>query len=270
MPINLTDAGKERERALHVRLVMQLEEEAEQVIFDSLQKVANAAADVYEKTQSLAAVELVTLSHQFNIARTLEELYNFAATTFSGRVFDAVGRKFFNHYLEIKDAQSTFDRALDAWILENAFTQAQLITDTTRKDLARLIIDAGAANLTVNETTKLIREKLGEDVAATRARTIARTETHNAATFASLTSASALDADLGLQLQKIWLAVDDSRTRPDHSATERQTLKTPIPVNDLFLVGTKRMSRPGDPSGGADQVVNCRCSLGFETTNETG
>ncbi len=257
MPINLTDAGKERERALHVRLVMQLEEEAEQIIADSLQKVANAAADVFQQTQSLAAVEMVTLSHQFQIARTLEELYRFAAITFSSRVFDAVGRKFFNRYLEIKDAQSTFDRALEAWILENAFEQAQLITDTTRKDLAKLILDAGAANLTVNETTKLIREKLGEQIAASRARTIARTETHNAATFASLTSASALDNDLDLGLKKIWLAVDDKRTRPDHSATERQTLKTPIPINDLFRVGSKRMSRPGDPNGGASQVVNC-------------
>lgn len=266
MPINLTDAGKERERALHVRLVMQLEEEAEQILFDALQKVANAAAEVYEQTQSLAAVELVTIGHQMMVANTLEELYRFAATTFSQRVFDSVGRKFYNHYLEIKDAQSTFDRALEAWILANAFEQAQLITDTTRKDLAKLILDAELANFTINEITKLIREKLGEQIAASRARTIARTETHNAATFASLTSAQALDADLGLQLKKIWLAVDDARTRPDHNVADNQK----VPIDSSFKVGSTSMARPGDPRGGASQVVNCRCAMGFETTDITG
>lgn len=266
MPINLTDAGKERERALHVRLVMQLEEEAEQILFDSLQKVANAAAEVYQQTQSIVAVEMVTIGHQMMVANTLEELYRFAATTFSGRVFNAVGQKFFNRYIEIKDARSTFDRALEAWILENAFEQAQLITDTTRKDLTKLIIDAEQANITVDEITKLIKIKLGEQIASSRARTIARTETHNAATFASLTSAKALDADLGLQLQKIWLAVDDKRTRPDHNVADNQK----VPIDSLFKVGGTSMSRPGDPRGGASQVVNCRCALGFETSTEIG
>lgn len=266
MPINLTDAEKERERALHVRLVMELEEEAEQILFEALQKVANAAAEVYEATQSLVAVELVTVGHQMTIAKTLEELYSFAAITFSDRVFNVVGRKFFSRYLETKDAQSAFDRALEAWITANAFEQAQLITDTTRKDLAKLIIDAGAVNLTISETSKLIREKLGEQIAASRARTIARTETHNAATFASISSAKAVDTELGLDLKKIWLAVDDKRTRPDHNKADNQK----VPIDSFFKVGSTFMSRPGDPKGGASQVVNCRCALGYETSNVTG
>jgi uncharacterized protein with gpF-like domain len=57
--------------------------------------------------------------------------------------------------------------------------------------------------------------------------------------------------------QKEWVAVNDARTRDDHSAANGQV----VDQDADFIVGGAPLKYPGDPSGPAQQVVNCRCTF---------
>lgn len=94
---------------------------------------------------------------------------------------------------------------------------------------------------------------------ASRAVTVARTETigaTNGGAFAGAVQRAAMDGTLDTA-EKQWLATMDQRTRPAHQLADQQR----VGLLEPFTVGGARMMFPGDPSGPADQVINCRCSL---------
>jgi uncharacterized protein with gpF-like domain len=89
-----------------------------------------------------------------------------------------------------------------------------------------------------------------------RALRIARTEVMSASNFGAMKGVEVL----GMPIQKYWIATYDSRTRDSHLVVEQQN---PIDFDSDFEVGGTRMSQPGDPRGGAAEVINCRCSIAF-------
>jgi hypothetical protein len=94
-----------------------------------------------------------------------------------------------------------------------------------------------------------------------RAATIARTETHAAATFGSIESVREAEEELGVRMMKVWLPTLDARTRDAHAAMSGHP---PIPLDEKFNVGGELMDRPGDPSASAENVIGCRCALAYE------
>ena len=67
---------------------------------------------------------------------------------------------------------------------------------------------------------------------------------------------------MGIELEQTWLATPDGRTRPSHRELDGES----VPVSSRFSNGCRF---PGDPSGPAEEVMNCRCTLianlrGFE------
>lgn len=69
---------------------------------------------------------------------------------------------------------------------------------------------------------------------------------------------SARLADAGgrtAEVKKIWTAILDSKTRPEHAAADYQK----VGINDSFVVGGESLKYPRDPSGSAGNVINCRC-----------
>lgn len=76
--------------------------------------------------------------------------------------------------------------------------------------------------------------------------------------FASDQTARSLAGDVGVQLEKAWVFVSDERTREDHAAMDSGDY---IPLDEDFDVGGEAMEYPGDPSGSAENVINCRCSV---------
>src|SRR3546814_9351006 len=85
----------------------------------------------------------------------------------------------------------------------------------------------------------------------TRAQRSARTEStgaYNAAGLAAL-------ADEG-EASKVWIATEDSRTRPSHADADRQVQ----PLTAPFEVGASALLIPGDPTGPPHETVNCRCT----------
>lgn len=85
-----------------------------------------------------------------------------------------------------------------------------------------------------------------------RAKTIARTEGHR------IQQTSARDAQYaakkkGADVVKMWDSALDGRTRPSHARIDGEIRE----LDEKFSNGLKY---PGDPSGGAAEVVNCRCT----------
>lgn len=99
------------------------------------------------------------------------------------------------------------------------------------------------------------------DVVASRAQTIARTEIISASNAGSIAQMSLIAADGDL---KQWLATGDTRTRESHRLADGQA----VPLDSTFDVGGSRLRYPGDPQGPADEIVNCRCTLTYELTDE--
>ncbi len=61
----------------------------------------------------------------------------------------------------------------------------------------------------------------------------------------------------GVVKKKKWRAAGGKRTREDHRKANGQIVN----VDEPFTVGGEKLMYPGDPSGSAKQIVNCRCTM---------
>ena len=120
----------------------------------------------------------------------------------------------------------------------------------------RIIRDGRAENLTLRQIAKNISDKV-IPITRARAATIARTETHNAASFANHSYHGTVADDLGMEMVKQWVSTSDGRTRSAHSAANGQQR----PMSEDFIIGGAPMGYAGDPKGGARNVINCRCVI---------
>ena len=110
----------------------------------------------------------------------------------------------------------------------------------------------------ISQAVDLVLTASGSDRWPNRARTVARTETL-AAVNAGVFRAAELDAQARGDVApfKVWLSTADRRTRPTHrEADQQRTL-----LSEPFVVGGAQLLYPGDPTGPAQEVINCRCTL---------
>jgi hypothetical protein len=144
---------------------------------------------------------------------------------------------------------------------------AEEITDTTKEQIRRFLIQAQEQNLTINETIKLLRVS---DLTDYRAALIARTETGRAANVGSVVGA----VSTGLVTVKEWIATRDARTRriPRDQTDHLSMDGVQVPIDETFTVkGIKYidlMLHPCDSSAHAGNVCNCRCTLGYEAQRD--
>jgi SPP1 gp7 family putative phage head morphogenesis protein len=153
---------------------------------------------------------------------------------------------------------SSFDGLIAEWASTEALRKAKLISDTDIDDVLGVISDGMLEGSTIPEITKGIRNKAG--LTAYRASVVARTETHNAATYASIQSVKEIEQETGVRFMKQWIATNDDRTRDSH----RDMIGSdPIPTDDKFYVNGEWMDRPGDSSASPENIINCRCQVIF-------
>ena len=140
------------------------------------------------------------------------------------------------------------------------------ITDTTKEQIRRFLIQSAEKNYTLPETIALLRTAGITDY---RAELIARTETGRAANIGSMVGATST----GLVTIKEWIAARDNRTRreprdhTDHLIMDGTKLPMEkqfhVPNNQVGL-GYELMDHPCDSKASAANVCNCRCTLGYE------
>lgn len=90
-----------------------------------------------------------------------------------------------------------------------------------------------------------------------RAMTVARTESAGAQSAATLDAALLRQEVLGEEIESVWTATVDSKTRPEHFAADGQRVK----LGSAFDVGGYALRYPGDDQGPPEMVINCRCAL---------
>lgn len=152
-------------------------------------------------------------------------------------------------------------RSLDFEKLVNDYfrTRTLILAGISARIALRIdtIIRQGRADdLTLPQIAREITSKV-IPLTRSRAALIARTETHNAASFASHMYHNQVRNDLGIKMLKRWTATNDARTRSAHSIANGQT----VDMDEKFTVGGTQMEFAGDPAGGAKNTVNCRCVI---------
>jgi hypothetical protein len=142
------------------------------------------------------------------------------------------------------------------------------ITNTTKEQIRRFLIQSAEQNYTLPETIALLKTAGITDY---RAELIARTETGRAANIGSMVGATST----GLVTIKEWIAAKDNRTRriPIDQFDHLNMDGTKIPMDATFKLQNKKggfdlMLHPCDSSGSAGDVCNCRCTLGYEAQRD--
>lgn len=157
---------------------------------------------------------------------------------------------------------------ITAWRAQwmSARTQALMgVPDQITKQIRDAVQDDATTNgPNPTSAANIVKNLLNPDAPtwASRAQTIARTETlsaNNQGGLASWTAVHQSLAPMGGQVYKTWLATEDSRTRPDHIDIDG----TEVGVDDSFSVGEDTMNGPGDESADPGNTINCRCTLTY-------
>lgn len=133
------------------------------------------------------------------------------------------------------------------------------INQTTTRFIEKTLNEAIQNGWGADETASRLED---DEMTKARARMIVRTETVRAANFAQLAAAD----NETYEVEKEWIAVEDSRTRTwastrgkadhTHAGVDGQRVGLYEPYNNGLMF-------PGDPMGSAAQTINCRCTQGF-------
>lgn len=132
--------------------------------------------------------------------------------------------------------------------------------NTTTYDVLRGTLDTSLAEgISQGEgTAKLIERLLLEtegvyaNMTAGRAEVIARTESATSENYGIYATYKVEGVT-----KKTWLSTRDDRTREAHIEADGQT----VGIDEKFLVGVEELDFPGDPSGSAGTVIQCRCTM---------
>ncbi len=179
----------------------------------------------------------------------------------------------------ITQAEETLiEEALNGYYGARSAEQANIITTTTQKNIDNAI---AAARQTRDEAGQVLsqREQAREAGARVsrnlkgRQKSIATTETQNAAEAAKATEAEILSGKTASviagsaafgNIPKEWVTVGDQNVRDSHVAADSQV----VDISSPFRVGGQLLRYPGDTSLGASaaNVINCRCSSIYDAT----
>lgn len=158
-----------------------------------------------------------------------------------------------------KKALSNFDSYVTEWASTEALKKARSIADTDTDDVLRVIQTGLLEGASIPEISKGIRKVTG--LTPYRASVVARTETHNAATLASIESVRDVEEQSNTVFLKRWIPTNDPRTRDSHAVMLGSEA---IGLDEPFIVDGESLDRPGDPSGSAGNIIHCRCQIIFE------
>ena len=251
---SITGLAPQREQALTERMTLRLARAYEPRI----------TREIYRATKDIASGNVNAIdTHEQNMNKILTGLYSRAFKEFGQRMWNAIKKS--NTDMEVKrdgDVPLTpyFDLARQLWIKANAASKVTLITGTTSEQAKKIIQEAAAEAVGLGydekQTARLIQQRIAEDggtLSRLRSRVISRTESHAASNASTQMAAVAS----GLPMMKEWVASISDRTREDHAIANGQVVK----MDEPFIVGGEQLMYAGDPSGSAEQVINCRCSI---------
>ena len=147
---------------------------------------------------------------------------------------------------------------LDSKINEGLYKRLGEDVDQLKKDIASEVsrgISTGASFEQIGQQIgfKMMGKYDAPGGALAKAMTIARTEGHR------IQVQSTMDAcykakEIGADVVKQWDSTMDKKTRSAHQKVDGEVRELDEPFSNGLMF-------PGDPNGGAGEVVNCRCAL---------
>lgn len=252
----------EKERRIQEAIEARLAARYERILRREISAASRDAAAAYKESRSIdAAVQ----AHNDRIKKALLSMWTAAFQSTGERVDRQISQavKGYRPRHFKRQMSDSFQRSLDMFIRRWAAKKIVQIGSTTRKQVAEDVKRGIEEGLSVNDIASFISQR-GRELAGYRANLIARTEVHSASQAGSL----AVAKDSGVVDLKEWISVEDARTRgQDDNDEYDHTNVDPVPINSKFLIrgqnGDAVLEYPGDPSGPAGAIINCRCVLGY-------
>lgn len=248
--------NKQRQRAMDAALQDRLSARFERALRLEIAKTMREVADAYEKRGELA-IPLALSEHSAGIQRTLEADYRLVATHFGKRLLDEA-KGYEGPDVTKASLLEQLGFAVGSFIGRVMATKVTQINKTTESQIRNIIRGGLDEGLGVDKIGRRIRE-LASPMSALRAHIIARTETHTAANFGAQTAAELT----GLNMKREWVSASDDRTRDTSEADHVDANGQIVGMKEPFIVSGERLMFPGDPSGSAANIINCRCSVVF-------
>lgn len=220
-------------------------------ILSDLKAIVKRLEIAFTPTEATAVIENYIF---VEISALLEEMY---LTT---------GKLFFNNIQkELRPRKfQQFEDYVNEFMQLYAAEKVQSISDTLKKILNDSLLKSFNEGLSVQQAAKNINN-LAPEIATRRALVIARTEIIGAANYGTYTGAEQVAQQFPeVGIKKSWFTNIDGRERAAHRAANGQTVE----MNEIFIVNGEEMRRPHDPNGSASNVIQCRCTLLFQRTNE--
>lgn len=160
---------------------------------------------------------------------------------------------------------NTFEDTMRHYALTMAGARISSITATSEKYIRGAIESAiefaREDGLGVLQTRNLIEEYLYDSlgtIGKSRAKMIAQTELISASNIAAQEGIKST----GLEYRKFWSTSGLPRVRESHIQAQEDSLAANgLREDELFSNG---LAFPGDPSGAAEEVINCRCIAEYE------
>lgn len=182
-----------------------------------------------------------------DVSEYLDTCYSNA---FIGTIFDAHGQGV--PFLAPID-QKAMVRAvqLDSKISKGLYTRLGEDVALLKKKITAQVSRGIATGMTFSDVAKQL--EMQSRIGYNNAIRIARTEGHRIQTTATM-DAMTEAKDRGADVVKQWDATLDGGTRESHIAVDGQ-------IRELKEKFSNGLDYPGDPSGRAAEVINCRCAL---------
>lgn len=249
---------REKYKAVWLRMLAEGEIRLARDSYRLFKAQGSRAANAYEASSSIPAVVEAITSGRRDWQKVLIAHY---ALTIKGMA------EFTNEQLTGTKAQKqNFQMRIQNFINSQGLKKSGLITDTTIEIAKKIITDGQADGVGEQAIGKALQDAIGGAVSDHRARTIARTETHGAATYAMQETAKEVQIQTGANMTREWVAVEDSRTREAHAEADTQV----VGMDEPFDVGGELLDRPGDPSGSPENTINCRCVVAYHFIDASG
>ena len=148
------------------------------------------------------------------------------------------------------------DPRVGKFIKRQGLANAKLVKDTAKNKVNQIIETAQKEGLGIEEIGTRLNEKLTELKHYETVR-IAQTELNSAGNFAADESLKQAEKITGLKLGEEWIASGLDNMRDAHADANGQV----VAVGESFDVGGEKLEYPGDPSGSAENVINCHCTI---------
>jgi hypothetical protein len=241
-----------------------IEKRGQKMAFNAIKKQYKAVFDlvgIYQPDQLLASIDKVVTSESI-----MEFFINYYP------MFAEIGTAYRKDVFSQKDAEddmyeSLFMQQLRSYGLVEAGKKITSITATTetfiRGAVESAVTEAVESGYGIDKTSRLIRKYLTDslgDIGRSRAKMIAQTEMISASNQAAIYGADST----GLEYRKFWSTSGLPNIRDSHLFAE-ENHPNGIMKDQTFDMGDgTRMLQPGDPAGGAANVINCRCTVLIE------